>query len=74
MLKVDKAHGDDGLAPIVLNQLATELKGVSQLINPNLYYRSIQEGKIPSDWKSANVTPIFKKGRKCEAGITDRLV
>ena len=27
-----------------------------------IYQQSIDSGAIPSDWKNANVVPIFKKG------------
>jgi len=26
---------------------------------------SISTGDVPADWKLANVTPVFKKGKKC---------
>ena len=29
---------------------------------------SMDEGRIPDDWRLANVTPIFKKGKKSEPG------
>jgi ribonucleases P/MRP protein subunit RPP40 len=29
---------------------------------------SLNEGTVPDDWKNANVTPIFKKGRKSDPG------
>ena len=29
-----------------------------------IFNRSVLHGKIPGDWKSANVVPIFKKGSK----------
>ena len=45
-------------------ELANELKGVLIII----YNRSLSESKIPNDWKMANVTPIFKKGKKSDAG------
>ena len=48
----------------MLNELVNELKGVLTII----YNRSLSESKIPNDWKMANVTPIFKKGKKCDAG------
>lgn len=32
-----------------------------------LFNKSLREKKVPSHWKCANVTPIFKKGNKCEA-------
>ena len=32
------------------------------------YEKSLQECQLPSDWKMANVTSIFKKGNKNDAG------
>ena len=29
-----------------------------------IFRQSLDEGKLPVDWKSANVTPIYKKGKK----------
>ena len=63
-LNSNKAHGDDGMGSLMLKELANELKGVLTII----YNRSLSESKIPNDWKIANVTPIFKKGKKCDAG------
>ena len=33
-----------------------------------LFKLSLEQGKVPPEWKDANVTPIFKKGKKdnCE--------
>ena len=31
-----------------------------------IYSKSMAENQVPYDWKSANVTPIFKKGKKCD--------
>ncbi len=33
-----------------------------------IFQRSMDTGGVPEDWKSANVTPIFKKGAKSEPG------
>lgn len=41
------------------------LKDYSEMIAPSLtliFQASLQQGCAPSDWKSANVTPLFKKG------------
>ena len=29
-----------------------------------LFQASIDQGKVPQGWKSANIIPLFKKGRK----------
>ena len=63
-LKSNKAHGDDGMGSLMLKKLANELKGVLTII----YNRSLSESLIPNDWKMANVSHIFKKGKKCDAG------
>ena len=34
----------------------------------DLYKKSLDEGRIPEDWKLARVTPVFKKGSKNQAG------
>ena len=31
-----------------------------------LFNKSLQEGSVPSDWRSANVVPIFKKGSRSD--------
>ena len=58
-----KAMGPDGIHPAVLkncsNEVATPLRKIFQ--------SSIDQGKLPTDWKRANVTPIFKKGLRTEA-------
>ena len=63
-LKSNKAHRDDGMVSHMLKELANELKDVLTII----YNRSLSESKIPNDWKMANVSPMLKKGKKCDAG------
>jgi hypothetical protein len=53
-----KATGPDGISARVLRELAEEVAPSLTLI----YRSSISSGSVPSDWKSALVTPIFKKG------------
>ena len=36
--------------------------------------RSVMYGKIPTDWKSKNVDPIFKKGSRVTKIIIGQLV
>ena len=61
-LKPDKAPGPDGIKPVVLKELREEIAPVIQL----LFQRSLTTGKIPADWKKANVSPVFKKGSKSD--------
>ena len=55
-----KASGPDQIKPIVLKTLRAELAPILQII----FRRSLETGKLPSIWKQASVTPIFKKGEK----------
>ena len=59
-LKPDKAPGPDGIRPIILKELREEIAPVIQLH----FQKSISTGKIQSDWKKANVSPVFKKDNK----------
>ena len=61
-LNPHKAAGPDKFKPIVLQTLYKELAPILQLI----YQRSLDSGKLPSIWKEANVSPIFKKGDKSD--------
>lgn len=63
-LNVNKSPGPDGLHPRILKELSNELS----LPLTALFNKSLTSGKLPSQWKSAEVRPIFKKGNKSEAG------
>ena len=58
-----KATGPDQISGRVLKELSTELTPAIQLI----FQKSLTSGKVPSDWKHANVCPIYKKGDKHNA-------
>ena len=50
----------DGISSRLLKLTAPSVaRSLTQLFN-----YSLQTGEIPSEWKSANITPVLKKGRK----------
>ena len=59
-LNPHKAMGPDGLHPSVLKTLATVIAPTLQII----FQKSLDTGKVPADWKKANVCPVFKKGER----------
>ena len=59
-LDPSKAPGPDGLSPRVLKEIAAELAPALTL----LYQASLDTGIVPSDWRSANVSPVYKKGER----------
>ena len=61
-LNPSKATGADGLPPRVLKELATQIAPILTMI----YRVSLRTGKVPSDWRQALVTPLFKKGEQYE--------
>ena len=63
-MKMNKAAGPDEL-------VSTFIKGTQESINEqlvNLFVQSMENGEIPEDWKTANVTAIFKKGARGDPG------
>ena len=63
-LNPQKAQGPDQIPPKVLKEASKELA----IPLTKLFKKSIDEGKIPADWKFAEVTAIFKKGNKTDPG------
>ena len=59
-LDANKSTGADGMNPRVLKELS------KQLAEPmtEIFKKTLEEGNLPEQWKSANVTPLFKKGDK----------
>ena len=64
-LNPSKAAGPDGLTrlPSRVLRLLAQIAPVLTFI----FNQSIQTGSLPSDWKTANVTPIFKKRDRAES-------
>ncbi|KFP78676.1 LINE-1 reverse transcriptase, partial [Apaloderma vittatum] len=63
-LKVHKSMGPDEIHPWVLKELAAEVARPLAII----FERSWQSGEVPTDWRRANITPIFKEGIKDNPG------
>ncbi|KFV79883.1 RNA-directed DNA polymerase from mobile element jockey, partial [Struthio camelus australis] len=61
---IHKSMGPDGMHPRVLRELADVMARPLSIV----LERSWRTGEVPEDWKKANVTPAFKKGKKEEPG------
>lgn len=59
-LNVNKSPGPDSIHPRVLKELASSL---SVPLN-TIFNTSVRTKMLPNDWKLANVTAVFKKGKK----------
>ena len=59
-LDPNKATGPDEISARILKETATTIApSLCKLLN-----RSLREGYIPSEWKLANVVPVYKKDKK----------
>ena len=59
-----KSPGPDNFYPKVIKECKQELV----LPLSDIFNQSLKEGIVPVDWKTANVTPIHKKGDKSDPG------
>ena len=57
-LKLYKASGPDEIPAYLLKETSKEIAPALTFI----FQASLQQSSIPSDWKKANVVPLFKKG------------
>ena len=63
-LNANKAAGPDGVETRVMKACAEEMAPKLQKI----FRRSMDEGKVPQQWKEANIVPIHKGGSKAVMG------
>jgi hypothetical protein len=63
-LNTSKSPGPDNLHPMLIFHLREQLALPLSLI----FTKSLEEHKLPAQWKEANVTAIFKKGNRKQAG------
>ena len=63
-LQIDESSsvGPDGIHPMLLRQCASQLAHPLTII----FNKSIQESSVPKRWKSSVITPIYKKGIRCD--------
>jgi hypothetical protein len=61
LLNVNKSPGPDNIHPRVLKEAA------SVLAFPlcQIFRCSLETGQLPLDWRSGNISAIYKKGKKC---------
>ena len=57
-LNSHKAYGSDQISIRFLKETSTQIAPVLLLI----FKVSLQQGKVPKEWKHAYVTPVFKSG------------
>ncbi len=66
--ELDKLEKNKSTWPDALSaRLLKELKQQILKYFTDIYNLSLQQNKVPKDWKQANVTPIYKKGDKSGA-------
>lgn len=60
-IDISKSPGPDNVHPRVLKEIAIEISGILT----EIFNTSIKIGKLPNDWKIADITAIYKKGNRC---------
>ena len=59
-MKNNKSPGVDGISTKLLKEIVEQISTpLAKLLN-----LSLGEGIVPSEWKEANITPLFKKGSR----------
>jgi hypothetical protein len=59
-LKSSKSPGPDSISPRIYHELQNELAAPLAAI----FNKSLETGKVPKQWKTADVSAIFKKGNR----------
>ena len=59
-LNPSKAAGPEAIKPVILKELSNEIAPLVIAI----FRLSLDTGTVPRDWKTAIVSPLFKKGDK----------
>ncbi|GAB0180048.1 mitochondrial enolase superfamily member 1 [Grus japonensis] len=62
--QIHTSMGPDGMHPRVLRELADVMAMTLSII----FERSWRRGEVPEDWRKVIVTPVFRKGKKEDAG------
>lgn len=63
-LKVDKSQGPDGINPRILKECRNSMVKPLSII----FQKSVESGILPTAFKHANITPIFKSGSRSSPG------
>jgi len=58
--KPNKCPGID----LISSTYVLKIKEIIAKLLSLLFQKSLESGEVPSDWKKANISPIFKKGDK----------
>ena len=67
-LNPHKAAGPDSIPTRLFKETTQQMAPLLTFI----FQALLDQGKLPSDWKSANVTPIHKKGKRTDPQTTDQ--
>ena len=51
----NKSHGVDGIPPKLLKDIVKQIS----ILLAKVLNLSLEEGIVPSEWKEANITPLF---------------
>ena len=62
-IDTNKTCGVDSIHPLIMKNCADSIALPLTLI----YKESLEKSELPIQWRSANITPLFKKGDKLEA-------